>query len=51
MIDALIPSIDEDRGFVSTSDLRDASVFGTGPQFTFKHTALQTTELFNKVFA
>ncbi|CAM9685225.1 unnamed protein product, partial [Pylaiella littoralis] len=51
MIDALIPSINEDRGFVSTSDLRDALVFGTGPQFTVQHTALQITDLFNKVFA
>lgn len=51
MINALIPSIDEHRRFVATSDLRDALIFGTGQEFTVKHTALQTADLFNKVFA
>lgn len=51
MIEAFLPSIDEAGGFVSTNDLRDPSTFGTNPQFSVKHTALQITDLFNKVFA
>lgn len=49
MITALIPSID--GNFVPTSDLRDPRVFGTEPLYSAQHTALQTTDLFNKVFA
>eukprot|EP00752_Nemacystus_decipiens_P012157 g10776.t1 len=49
MINALIPSID--GNFVPTSDLRDPRLFGTEPMYSARHSALQTTDLFNKVFA
>lgn len=49
MITALIPSID--GTFVSTSDLLDPRLFGTAPFFSRKHAALQTTDLFNRVFS
>lgn len=49
MISALIPSID--GKFVPSSNLRDPRLFGTEPLYSAKHTALQTTDLFNKVFA
>lgn len=49
MITALIPSID--GSFVSTTDLRDQPLFGTEPFYSARHTALQTIDLFNKVFA
>ncbi len=49
MISALVPSIAEN--FVSASDLLDPRVFGAGSFFSVQHAALQTTELFNRVFA
>eukprot|EP00903_Cladosiphon_okamuranus_P017105 g15759.t2 len=49
MIIALMPSIDDN--FVSTSDLCDPRLFGKEPFYSAKHSALQTTDLFNKVFA
>lgn len=51
MIEAFIPSIDEDGTFAPTSNLRDPMTFGSDPQFSVEHTALQITDLFNKVFA
>lgn len=51
MIEAFLPSIDEGGTFVPSSDLRDPAIFGVDPQFSVKHTALQMTELFSKVFA
>ncbi|CAM9856979.1 unnamed protein product, partial [Ectocarpus fasciculatus] len=51
MIEAFIPSIDEDGTFTAVSDLQDLAMFGRGPQFSIKHNALQITDLFNKVFA
>lgn len=51
MIEAFLPSIDEKGEFISTTDLRDSMTFGTNPQFSAKHTALQTTDLLNRVFA
>lgn len=51
MIEAFLPSLDEDGTLVATTDIRDPVVFGTDPQYSVKHTALQTTDLFNKIFA
>lgn len=51
MIEAFIPSIDQDGTFTAVSDLQDLAMFGRGPQFSVKHNALQITDLFNKVFA
>ncbi|CAM9494517.1 unnamed protein product, partial [Scytosiphon promiscuus] len=52
MINGLILSVDEDGLFRPSSDLSgDSETFGTTQQFSPKHTALQTTDLFNKVFA
>ena len=50
MVEAFLPSIDEDGMFAPTSNLHDPTTFGSNPQFSVKHTALQTTDLFNKVF-
>lgn len=50
MIEAFLPSIDEDGTFAPTSNLRDPITFGSNTQFSVKHTALQITDLFNKVF-
>ena len=49
MISALMPSIADN--FVSASDLLDARVFGAGPFFSVQHASLQTTDLFNRIFA
>lgn len=49
MIEALLPTIDNIGSFVPTSNLRDAAVFGTNPEFSVEHTALQTIHLLNKV--
>lgn len=49
MIQALLPTIDDIGTFIPTSNLHDAAVFGTHPEFSVKHTALQTIHLLNTV--
>lgn len=50
MIEAFLPNVDEGGQFVPASDLRDVAVFGNHPMYSPKHTALQTTDLFNRIF-
>ncbi|CAM9826255.1 unnamed protein product [Ascophyllum nodosum] len=50
MIEALLPQIEGAEAFVRCSDLLDSAVFGTDPEFSVQHTALQTIDLFNTVF-
>lgn len=49
MIEALLPTIDDIGTFVPTSNLHDAAMFGTNPEFSVEHTALQTIHLLNTV--
>lgn len=51
MITAFLPNVDESGRFIAASDLRDPLVFGRDPMYSRKHTALQTTDLFNRVFS